>query len=248
MDVISLQTLIGSTLGLLVVGFILARALRPKRFYFVRHGETILNAAHIRQGAEGGLTEKGKAQAAAAGTYLATCGITKLIVSPFERTRETAAIINEKLQVPVLYSPLVAERRNPSEIIGKSGEDPEVARIVDEMDLSYHDDDYRFSDEENFQDMKERARETLNLLAQEGASRTGVITHSIYLKMLIAYLLYRDTLHAKDYVKVSYFNAADNAAVTVCEYWPLFAFSKTRGWKVLSYNETSDAKRSGLAN
>ena len=248
MDVFSLQSLIGSALGLLVVGFIFVRALRPKRFYFVRHGETILNAAHIRQGAEGGLTEKGKLQAAATGEYLATCGITKLIVSPYERTKETAAIINEKLQVPVLYSLLVAERRNPSEIIGKSAEDPEVSRIVDEIDLSYHDDNYRFSNEENFQDLKRRAHDTLNLLAQEGAPRTGVITHSMYLKMLIAYLLYRDTLHAKDYVKLSYFNAADNAAVTVCEYWPLLAFSKTRGWKVISYNETLDPKRNGLAN
>ena len=243
MDFLSLETIIASALGILVVGFILVRALWPKRFYFVRHGETVLNAAHVRQGAEGGLTEKGKAQAAAAGAYLATCGITKLIVSPFERTKETAAIINEKLHVPILYSPLVAERRNPSEIIGKSGEDPAVAKIIDEMDLSYHDDDYRFSDEENFQDMKERARNTLNLLSQEGATRTGVITHSIYLKMLIAYLLYRDTLHAKDYVKVSYFNAADNAAVTVCEYWPLFIFSRTRGWKVISYNETLETKK-----
>lgn len=243
MDFFSPQTLLASTLGVLVVGFILARALRPKRFYFVRHGETILNAAHIRQGTEGGLTTKGKLQAAVAGEFLATCGITKLIVSPFERTRETAAIINEKLHVPILYSPLVAERRNPSEIIGKPTDDPTVAHIVDEMDMSYHDDNYRFSDEENFQDMKERARNTLNLLAQEGAPRTGVITHSMYLKMLIAYLLYRDTLHGKDYVKISYFNAADNAAVTVCEYWPILIFSKTRGWRVISYNQTLDQKK-----
>lgn len=244
MDFFSVNALAGSTLGILVVGFILFRALRPKRFYFVRHGETILNAAHVRQGEEGGLSEKGKLQAAATAAHLATCSIEKLIVSPFERTRETAAIINEKLHVPILYSPLVGERRNPSEIIGKSGDDPAVARIVDEMDLSYHDDTYRFSDEENFQDLKQRAHDTLTLLAQEGAHHTGVVTHSIYLKMLIAYLLYRETLHAKDYVKLSFFNASDNAAVTVCEYWPLFTLSKTRGWRVISYNETFEQKKS----
>jgi hypothetical protein len=52
------------------------------------------------------------------------------------------------------------ERKNPSEIIGKHTDDSEVTRIVDQMDLAYHLDEYRFSDEENFTDLKKRARES----------------------------------------------------------------------------------------
>ncbi len=222
---------------LLSVWCIIRWIMRPRRFYFVRHGETILNAAHIRQGDAGGLTPAGQTQANAAGRYLKNFRVRKLIVSPYERTRETAAIINKHLNVPIEYSPLFAERRNPSEIIGKKAEDPEVAKIVDQIDRSYHDDTFRYSDEENFQDLKARAEKALAYLRTVRGSHTGVVTHGIFLKMLIAYLLYRDRLNASDYIKLSFFNASDNANVTICEYRPWKRFSRTRGWRVVSYNE-----------
>lgn len=216
---------------------IILLVMRPRRFYFVRHGETILNARHIRQGEGGGLSEKGRQQADRTGKFLSQFPITKIIASPFERTRETAGIINRYLKVPTSYTPLLGERRNPSEIIGKSGETPEVARIVDEMDKAYHDDNYRFSDEENFTDLKHRARACLSFLERQGGHDTCVVTHSLFLKMLIAFLLYRNRLHASDYAKLAFFNAADNAGITICEYNPWHMFSETRGWTVLAYNE-----------
>ncbi len=212
--------------------------MRPRRFYFVRHGETVLNAQNIRQGEEGGLSENGRAQAERAGLYLAQFPIERIISSTFERARETTALINAHLKVHVLYSPLLGERRNPSEIVGKNADDPEVIRIVDQMDRSYHIDSYRFSDEENFEDLKRRARRALALLARQGARETCVVTHGIFLKMLIAYLLYRDRLHAADYAKLSFFNASDNAGITVCEFHPWKMLGAARGWEVVAYNET----------
>jgi broad specificity phosphatase PhoE len=214
--------------------------MRPRRFYFVRHGETILNAAHIRQGKDGSLSENGKLQTQHVGLYLLHFHIKRIISSPFERARETAAIINGYLKVPISYSPLFAERRNPAEIIGKHDDDSEVARIVDQMDRAYHDDNYRFSDEENFKDLKNRARQALGFLSRRTSRETCVVTHSIFLKMLIAYLLYRDDIHATDYAKLSFFNASDNANITICEFHPWKVFSKTRGWEVVSYNETPE--------
>lgn len=214
--------------------------MRPRRFYFVRHGETVLNATHIRQGPEGGLSEKGKLQTRRVGRYLMRFPIVRIIASPYERTRETAEAINQYLKVPISYSALFAERRNPSEIIGKRDDDPEVVRIVDQMDRAYHDDAYRYSDEENFEDLKKRARWALLFLSRQNAREVCVVTHSIFLKMLIAYLLYRTRLHAADYVKLSFFNASDNASITVCEFHPWKLFSSTRGWEVLSYNETPE--------
>lgn len=222
----------------ILVAVLILLLMRPRRFYFVRHGETILNAAHIRQGSEGGLSERGKLQAQRVGRYLMRFPITRIIASPYERTKETANAINQYLKVPISYSALLAERRNPGEIIGKHDDDPEVVRIVDQMDRAYHDDAYRYSNEENFQDLKKRARRALTFLSYQGARETCVVTHSIFLKMLIAYLLYRKRLHAADYVKLSFFNASDNASITVCEFHPWKLFSSTRGWEVLSYNET----------
>jgi broad specificity phosphatase PhoE len=105
------------------------------------------------------------------------------------------------------------------------------------MDLAYHDDDYRFSDEENFVDLKKRAKKCLALLTRQGAPHTAVITHHVFLKMLLAYMLHRDRLHSADFTKLSFFNVSDNAGITVCEFNPLKIFNKTRGWSVVSYNE-----------
>lgn len=210
---------------------------RPKRFYFVRHGETLLNAKHVRQGEDGALSERGRDQADLVGRYLKRFPITRIISSTYPRAKETAAIINEHLNVSVAYSPLLAERRNPTEIIGKSTHDPEVMRIVDQMDLAYHEDDYRFSDEENFADLKRRAESCLEFLELHGGRETAVITHHVLLKMIVADLLYRDRLHAGDFVKLAFFNVSDNAGITVCEFHPWKMFSPTRGWEVVSYNE-----------
>lgn len=214
--------------------------MRPRRFYFVRHGETLLNAQHIKQGAEGGLSEKGKRQAEKVGAYLKQFHIERIISSTYPRARETAAIINAYLKVPVIYSPLLIERRNASETVGKRRDDPEVVRIVDQTDLAYHEDDFRFSDEENFVDLKKRARKCLNLLARQGSRETCVVTHHVFLKMCVAYLLYRERLHAADFVKLSFFNISDNAGITVCEFHPWKMLSKTRGWEVVSYNQQAE--------
>jgi probable phosphoglycerate mutase len=218
------------------VGIVLV-SMRPRRFYFVRHGETVLNFTRIRQGSDGGLTDKGKAQASRTGEALKQFPIKRIISSTYERARETSAIINQYLKVPILFSPLLVERKNPHEIVGRPVEDPEVVHIVDLMDLSFHDDDFRISDEENFLDLRERAHKCLDLLAHQGQSGTVVVTHHHFLKMLIAYLLYRTDLHATDFAKLSFFNAADNAAVTICVYHPWKMFSRTRGWEVVTYNE-----------
>ncbi|TSC71273.1 MAG: phosphoglycerate mutase [Parcubacteria group bacterium Gr01-1014_49] len=227
------ETVFIAVLAALFVAFLM----RPRRFYFVRHGETLLNAEHVRQGEDGALSENGRRQAEEVGRYLSRFPIKRIISSTYPRARETADIIGLRLKKPIVYSRLFVERKNPSEIIGKHTDDPEVMRIVDQMDLAYHPDDYRFSDEENFIDLKKRARKCLALLSRQGARETAVVTHHVFLKILVAYLLYRERLHAADFVKLAFFNVSDNAGITVCEFHPWRMLSKTRGWEVVSYNE-----------
>ncbi|HUX80781.1 MAG TPA: histidine phosphatase family protein [Candidatus Paceibacterota bacterium] len=226
--------------ALVFVALLIALRMRIRRFYFIRHGETLLNAQHIRQGAEGSLSLKGQEQADQVGKFLKDIPIKRIISSPYTRAKETATIINAYFHVPITYSPLLTERRNPSEIIGKSTQDPDVVRIVDQMDLSYHPDEYRFSDEENFIDMKTRAKKFVDLAARQGTGDTIVVTHHLILKMIIAYTLYRQRLHAKDFIKLTFFNTSDNAGITICEYHPWKMFSATRGWEIISYNKQPD--------
>lgn len=220
-----------------LVSFLIHRRMRPCYFYFVRHGETILNAQHIRQGDKGGLTEKGQKQARLAGEFLSQFPIRHLYSSPFERTVETAALVNEKLHASITYTPLLGERRNPSEIIGKKADDPEVKRIVSQIDLSFHDDTSRYSDEENFSDLKTRARKCMHYLQKHRHQHTGVITHSIFLILLLAYMIREEELHASDYVKMEFFHPADNGGITICVYHPLRRLlGKSPAWEVVTYS------------
>lgn len=209
-----------------------------KIIYFVRHGETVLNAQGIRQGPEGPLTEKGRRQAIdTAKKFPKENGRPQVIISsPYERAKETTEIISKELGLKKIeYSDLLKERRNPSEIVGRWGGDPEVKRIIDQMDKSYHADDLRVSDEENFTDLKKRAKKLLRFIRRRREKRIIMVTHGIFLKMIVAYITYGDALTASQYNTLSFFNPINNAGLAVCSCVPHW-FKKDE-WKLLVWND-----------
>jgi broad specificity phosphatase PhoE len=207
-----------------------------KIIYFVRHGESILNAKGIRQGRDGGLSPQGIEQATqtAVGLVREKKHFQVLISSPYERTVQTAKIINEQLHLPIEYLDLLVERKNPTEIIGKEKDSREVLAITDRIDNSFHDNDFRYSDEENFTDLKQRARALLKYIEEREEKRILMVTHGIFLKMFIAYMLYGDGMNASDYVHLSYENNMDNAGVVICSCTTRW-FRKPK-WKLLLWN------------
>ena len=208
-----------------------------KLIYFVRHGETENNSKGIRQGPNGPLSEKGRMQAlATAKRFPKEKGHPQIIIaSPYQRTKETADIISKELKIPVKYSDLLVERRNPTEIIGHSGEERQVRAIIDRIDKSYHADDLRYSDEENFIDLKERAKKLLIYIAKRKQKRIIMVTHGIFLKMVMSYMLYGDSLTASQYNNLSYFNPINNASMAICScttHW-----FKENEWKIIVWND-----------
>ncbi|MES3031732.1 MAG: histidine phosphatase family protein, partial [Patescibacteria group bacterium] len=162
-----------------------------KLIYFVRHGQTENNAKEIRQGEEGGLSEKGRAQAlATAKRFPKTKGCPQTIISsPYERAKETAAILSKELNVHIEYSPLLVERKNPTEIVGRPARDKQVKEIADMIDGSYHADEFQMSDEETFIDLKVRTRKLLDYIMDRPEERMIMVTHSRFLKMIVSYML-----------------------------------------------------------
>lgn len=208
-----------------------------KLIYFVRHGETTSNAEHIKQGAQGSLTEQGRAQALATAKRFPTHkGRPQVIYSsPFERTKETAEIIGKYLNMEIKFSDLLKERKNPSGVVGHNAEDLEVRKILDHIDKSYHPDDLRISDEENFVDLKKRAKKLLNFIRSRWQKRIIMVTHSRFLKLVISYMLYGDELTASQFNNLSYFNKINNAGMAICLY--THHFFKKDEWKLLVWND-----------
>lgn len=220
-------------LGLLYV----VMRMEPKRFYIVRHGRTLLNEQEIKQGPEGALSGAGEEQAKKIGEYLSHFPIRTIHTSPYERAVQTAEIIRAYARrAYVRKTPLLGERKNPTEVIGKSAKDPHVMDVVARIERGYHEDSFRFSDEENFEDLMRRAAKCLRYLERSPGNRSAVVTHHAFLQALLSYLLYRDDLHASDYIKLAFFNPADNGGLTICEYHPWRRGSPTRGWEIVAYN------------
>ncbi len=207
-----------------------------KKIYFIRHGETILNAKKIRQGEAGGLSEKGVLQARAAGARLLPYNIKQIFCSPFQRTIETSIEIMKSIEAPIEYTPLLGERRNPTKIIGLAYDDRITKEAIAFMDKSFHTPDARWEDEENFQDLKTRALKLRDFLQKNITTSNLCITHGIFLKMFLCVLIHGDELSVETYIKMSLFNPADNAGITIVEYHTLNFFSNP--WEIVAYNDT----------
>lgn len=207
-----------------------------KVVYFIRHGETELNARGIRQGPDGPLSEKGRKQVIeTTARFPKGKGKPKIILSsPFQRAKETAKIIADELKINTEFSDLLVERRNPSQIVGHQGVEREVKLIVDRIDKSFHDDSLKFSDEENFIELRDRAIRLLVYLQKRREPQIIAVTHGIFLKMVISYMIYGKNLTASLYNTLSYLNPMDNAALTICTCKKRL-FKKT-SWKVIMWN------------
>jgi broad specificity phosphatase PhoE len=85
------------------------------KLYFVRHGQTVANAAQIYDGQRlnSPLNDTGKHQAKALVVPLQALDIQQIISSPLQRARETAEIIAESLGgLPIIYDDRLMEHDN----------------------------------------------------------------------------------------------------------------------------------------
>ena len=83
-----------------------------KHFYMIRHGETEANAARIMAGMlDSPLTERGREQARNVQRVVETLHIkpSRIIHSHLSRARDTASIINQALNIPMVEDPDYAE-------------------------------------------------------------------------------------------------------------------------------------------
>lgn len=81
-------------------------------FWFLRHGETVANAAGVIAGAlDTPLTALGRQQAAQAADHLVGQGIAAIWASPLVRARDTAQAVADRLGLPVQLLDDLAERR-----------------------------------------------------------------------------------------------------------------------------------------
>ncbi len=108
----------------------------------LRHGQSQFNLHHHATGVDPGivdapLTPLGHEQAEAASRALAGEGVRRILCSPLTRALQTAAPVASRLDLPVLVTSAVRERRGASCDIGTCRTD--LARAWPHLDLSHLD-------------------------------------------------------------------------------------------------------------
>ena len=207
-----------------------------KNIYLIRHGQSEGNAGSIRQGPITPLTDHGKAQAKFMAERCAKLPIEVLITSTMKRAHETAAIIAEKTGKRLEVSDLFRERRRPTEFIGKSHQDPEGQEMDRLLVENFTTPGYRYSDEENFEDVKSRAQAALAFLVARDEEHVGVVTHSLFARVLLATAVLGDELTAVECDRFIKAFDMENTGLTVLKYTST-ATLYTPEWKVWTWND-----------
>lgn len=207
------------------------------RVYFVRHGESVSNAERISQGPAAPLSELGKKQAEFIATRLSKLSIDAIIASPYTRTKETAEIIAQKINKPIEWSDLFVERRQPSELIGKSFDDP-LRKTIFEISREAHDDPaWKYSDEESFLDLRTRAETALALLTVRSEEHILVVTHGFFKRLLVGSMLFGEEFNPPQYRAIRSFLHTDNTGITICEYRAPDEEHPDSRWKLITWND-----------
>lgn len=211
-----------------------AKILDVMKILIVRHGETLLNTQKVHQSGDTPLSEIGLGQAAKIAERLQGTPIDKIYVSPLRRAYQTAEVIAQKTQVPLVVRKELEEIRRPSVLVGKSHHDPEVIAIKEQIHQNYAKTEWHHSDEENFADLKKRTIAILELLKEEDEESTVLlVTHGYVATMIGAYVLMGEVMTPDVFLHFFNHSEVSNTGLGAIEY------SKTKGFKLLFWNDTT---------
>ncbi len=158
--------------------------------YFIRHGESVGNAANRHQTPELPLSAAGESQARLRGQYLKAKNISRIFASPYARAHQTAQIIQAELggAIPLTIVDRLHEVKNPSVLNGRLKTDLDVIELKAELNRNRLNPLYQHSDEETLFMLHDRIRDLLNMFETYTDQDIVVVSHGGVLRMVLAYL------------------------------------------------------------
>ncbi len=160
-----------------------------KELFFVRHGQTEWNAIRRMQGQwNSDLNELGREQADVNGRFLSQLGIEHMVASPLDRTRQTAEIINQYLELEVAFDDRIMEW-DCGDWSGEMWDD--VQKKWPEEWQAWEADrfNYRGPKCENYQDMIDRATPFLHEICDSEHTRIAIVSHGMIGRVMVGTLL-----------------------------------------------------------
>ncbi len=204
-----------------------------KTILLVRHGESEGNESPVYRNPDSPLTASGRNQSLrAAQRLMKDEPYHALLSSTLLRARETAQIIGEKLGLSPIPSDLFVERRKPSAHIGLEKIGPEMLAISKTIHDNFRE-GFRFADEENFDDLKDRARRALACLAAMPCERIIVATHGVFMRCMASHATFGNAVSGHEMSQFMRAFRTDNGGIATLEY------DETRDnpWLIRAWND-----------
>lgn len=122
----------------------------------------------------------------------------------------------------------------PSSGLGKSTLDDDIIKMEEHLveKLLHH--EYRHSDEENFQDLKVRARNALTFLEGRVERNILVVSHGAFLKILLGEVLFGAQFSGQEAVALMKKMKTMNTGLTVLNFDPEHKYGP---WRIMVYND-----------
>ncbi|MBI5456989.1 histidine phosphatase family protein [Candidatus Kaiserbacteria bacterium] len=209
-----------------------------KTIYFVRHGQSENNAARRYNTLDTPLSEKGKAQAATIGERLTKLPVEVLVASDMLRAQQTAHIISERVGLPIETASYFRERVSASSILGKKRDDPTTVEAVRQIEENFHIPGWRYEDGENFEDLKERAMNGLQYLAQRDEKNIAVVTHGFFMYVIAAALIFGSELTSVECLHIiDGLEELENTSLTVAKLRETKKERSRSKWRLAVWND-----------
>lgn len=204
--------------------------------YFVRHGSTDGNEANEFQLPTIELSKKGKQEAEFMAKRFEEIPIDVLFSSTMTRAGQTANAIAERTKHTIIESSLFEEIKRPSDVRGRSKEDPEVKAIMKEVKKNFTNLNWHHSDEENYFEARDRAQKVLNFLSERMEEKILVVTHGEILRMILSIVVFGNTITPEifDHMKRAFIPF--NTGISKIQYDPTIGYSES-GWYVQAWND-----------
>jgi broad specificity phosphatase PhoE len=186
--------------------------------YFVRHAQSEGNISKLEHHDGVRLTGEGKAQAEILAKRLKNLPVEIILSSTYERTRQTADIINKELGKEIVYSDALVERRIASSVIGKHTLSEEVKTLYNLLRANFKKENARHSDEENFEDLKARAAKALEFIKSQPHENVLVVTHGSFLRAMLAYMVFGKDLTGHEFAQMHRGFNNNNTGITLAEH------------------------------
>jgi probable phosphoglycerate mutase len=201
------------------------------KLYFARHGETDSNLQKSVVSFNDRLTALGCKQAQELAERVSDNYIDVILASPHKRTKETAEIVAKKINLNIQEISLLGEKKWPSAIEGKPLMDPEVEKVLDLLkEKNNSDPGWHYSDEENFLDIKKRARLFVEYVSGRAEKNILAISHEYFIKAVIATMMFNDQLSYDIFRSFFHFASLANTSLTLCA-------KEQTTWKLVTLND-----------